>query len=402
MEAPRTVSVLFVDDDPAILRLLARMFASKNGQWQMEFAQSGAKGLELLSRAPFDVVVSDLHMPSMNGVDFLKEVREHHPLSARIIYSGHGDQQSILSCITVIHQFLPKPCPVDNLIAAIQGAAMVRSILPNPAQRQKISKMERLLSMPTVYLELVRQLKSVETPIEEIALTVSRDQAMTTQMLRIVNSAFFGLSTSNVAEAISFLGIETVRYLVLAIGIFSQFESRKLGGIAMPMFWNHSARTSHAAKLIAKTEGAGRHVIEDALAAGLLHDLGRLVLASNDPDVYQRIGEQAAEKGVEWITEERTVFGFDHAEVGGYLLGLWGLPPTVVEAVAYHHAPGKGEQTKFTALTAVHVANALVQPPRGSQGGIAPPQIDLGYLGKIGRAEALPDWVEELSASPAV
>jgi HD-like signal output (HDOD) protein len=394
MVDPRQLSVLFVDDEPAILELLPRVLADRRGNWRMRFAESAAKGLEWMSREPFDVVVSDLKMPGMNGIEFLKEVRERYPLSARIIYSSYSDQRSILECVGIIHQFLPKPCPLEIFKSSIERAAMIRTLLPNLAMREKVSKMERVLSMPPLYLELVHQLQSEETFIEDIAMTVSKDIGMTAQILKIVNSAFFGLAqpTSNLAEAIGYLGIDSVKYLVLAVGIFSQFQSRKLGGISLETLWQHSVRTGNAARLITKSEGGGCQMADDALAGGLLHDLGKLVMASAYPDRYEDVGRKAAEERTEWLVEERKAFGFDHAEVGGYLLGLWGLPPAVVEAVAFHHFPTKSEAPGFTALTAVHAANVLVQTQRPAHGGIVPPQIDLLYLAKIGKVNSPDKW----------
>ena len=404
MEDQHKLSVLFVDDEPAILELLPRLLADMSETWQMEFAPNAYKALEAMARSAFDVVVSDMNMPGMTGIEFLKEVRERYPLSARIIYSSYSDQRSILECVGVIHQFLPKPCAVELLKATVQRAALIRSLLPNPAIREKVSKMERIPSMPTLYLELVRQLQSPNSAIDDIAKTVSRDIGMTVQILKIVNSAFFGLSrpTSNIAEAISFIGVETVKHLVLAAGIFRQFESRKLGGISLETLWQHSSRTAAAAQSIAKNERAGRQAVEDAMAAGLLHDVGKLVLASNYPEQYEEIGRQAQANRVEWLVQEREVLGFDHADVGGYLLGLWGLPPAVVEAVAFHHFPTKSERASFTALTAVHVANVLVQTKRPSYGGIVSPQIDLLYLAKIGRADAVEHWREDLAEAATI
>jgi len=259
-------------------------------------------------------------------------------------------------------------------------------------------------SLPTLYLDLVRKLQSPDSSIDDIAKTVAQDIGMTAQILKIVNSAFFGLPrpTTNIAEAVSFIGVETVKHLVLAAGIFRQFEARKLGGLSLETLWQHSSRAAGAAKAIAKSERVGRQVMEDAMVAGLLHDVGKLVLASNYPDQYEEVGRQAQAKRVEWLVEEREAFGFDHADVGGYLLGLWGLPPPVVEAVAFHHFPTKSERTSFTALTAVHAANVLVQTQRPTRGGIVPPQIDLLYLAKIGRAEAVAHWHDEIAEAPAI
>ena len=333
------------------------------------------------------MLVTDLRMPGMSGNDLLKTVKELYPMCTRIVYSGYSDQQTVLGCVGIVHQFLPKPCPPEWLRGAIQRTAMVRTMVPDPALRETVSKMERVLSMPSLYLQLVRQLQSVETPLEDIAATVSQDIGMTAQVLRIVNSAFFGLSqpTSSVAEAIGFLGIETVKYLVLALGIFSQFQSTQLRGLSVTNLWSHSVRTAQAARLIAKRELAKREIAEDALAGGLLHDLGKLVLASSYPDRYEEVARYAIERNVEWYVAERRVFSLTHADVGGFLLGLWGLPQGVVEAVAYHHFPTKAKQTEFTSLTAVHAANVLVQTQKRPSGGVPPPQVDPVYLAKIAR-----------------
>jgi len=355
-----------------------------------------------MERTPFDVVVSDLRMPGMNGVEFLKEVRERYPLSTRIIYSSYADQQVMLGGAGKAHQFLPKPCPTEWLRAALQRTALIHSLLPDPIMRQKVAKMERVVSLPALYLQLVRQIQSVETPIGAIAATVSEDLGMTAQILKIVNSAFFGLSTSSIAEAISHLGLETLKYLVLAVGVFSQFESRKLGGLSLSTLWQHSTRTAHAAKLIAKSEGAAKNQVEDSFAGGLLHDLGKLLLASQYPELYETVGRNAREKNAEWFVEERNIFGFDHAQVGSSLLGLWGLPLTVVEAVAYHHSPAKIGGRSFVPVAAVHAANLLVQTQRLSHGGIPSPQLDRDYLANIGCANDLDRWRAELDNAPAI
>ena len=400
----RKVTVLFVDDEPLILGIIPRLLSQLREEWEVKTATSAAQGLRMIEETVFDVVVSDLKMPGMGGVEFLRHVRQKCPHAARIIFSSYSDKQSVLDCLDVIHQFLPKPVPSELLVATIQRAAMMRSILPGAEIREKVAQMVRIPSMPNLYLELIQQLKSADVAIEDIAKTVSQDLGMTAQILKLVNSALFGLQqpTSCVADAISYVGIETVKYLALVSGIFSQFESNKLGGISMEILWRHSMRTASAAKLIAKNEGASRHVIADAFAAGLLHDLGKLVIASNYSEDYEELAQMAQARNLEWLVAEREAFGFDHAEVGGYLLGLWGLPTAVVEAVSFHHFPSRANQWNFTALTAVHAANVLVQTQRPAHGGIAAPQVDMMYLAKNCRPTAWQDWCADIAEDPSI
>ena len=398
MEGHQKIRILFVDDEPLILGMILRLLGHLRDDWQVETALGASDGLKRIMERAFDVVVSDLNMPGMDGMEFLKEVRHRCPSAARIVFSSYADNQAVLDCFDLIHQFLPKPVSNELLLATIQRAAMIRSLLPNEEIREKVSKLDHVPSMPTLYLELTRQLNTSEITLEDIAKTISQDIGMTAQILKMVNSAYFGLPqpTSSIEKAINHLGIEMVKYLALTSGVFSQFETRKIGGISTEALWNHSIRTANAAKDIAKSQNAGRQVIEDAMAAGLLHDIGKLVLASSYPDKYEKVGKTAQSKQVEWLVAEREAFGFDHAEVGGYLLGLWGLPNPVVEAVAFHHFPSRGDQSRFTALTAVHAADVLVPTQHPSYDGIGSSQIDFMYLTKTGQPDTLEIWRKSL------
>lgn len=398
MDSHQKLRVLFVDDEPMILEMVPRLLGHFRDNWHVETALGTADGLNRIRERAFDVVVSDLNMPGMGGMEFLKEVRLCCPSAARIIFSSYADKHSVLDCFDLIHQFLPKPVANNLLIATIQRAAMIRSLLPDDEIRGIVSNLDHVPSMPTLYLELTRQLNNSEASIQDIAETVSHDIGMTARFLKMVNSAYFGLpeSTSCVEKAISHLGIEMVKYLALTAGVFSQFETRKMGGISMETLWTHSLRTASAAKQIATSENAGSRVIEAAMAAGLLHDIGKLVLATSFPDKYENVGRTAQSKQLEWLVAEREAFGFDHAEVGGYLLGLWGLPRLVVEAVAFHHFPSRGDQSCFSPLTAVHAADVLVQTERASHGGYGSPQIDFMYLAKSSRPHAVETWGENL------
>lgn len=397
--------MLIVEAEVAVHHSVEPILSDRRGQWNVTFAKSAAAAIDLIASKSFDVVISDLHLSGKrNGVELLMETRARLPHSARILFSSYSDQRSALQHAGLVHQFLPKPCPPEWIQSSIERIAMIHSLLPDPAVRRAISSLERVVSLPSLYLQLLRQIQSVETAIDDIAETVSQDVGMTAQVLKLVNSAFFGLPqpTSDMAQAVSFLGIDTLKYLVLALGVFAQFEDRELGGLTLEALWSHSVRTAHAAKFIAKQQGAKREVVEDAMAAGLLHDLGKLVLASHFPDKCEQAKANAIEHEAEWLVEERALFGFDHADVAGYLLGLWGLPLSVLQAVAFHHLPGNSGTDDFTALTAVHAANVIVQSRGRANGGIPPPQADGAYLSKIGLVSALELWTEALELAPSV
>jgi HD-like signal output (HDOD) protein/CheY-like chemotaxis protein len=386
--------ILFVDDEPLILQGLQRMLHSMRGEWEMVFVESGARALELMARNPFDVVISDMRMPGMNGAELLAEVLKRFPKTVRLILSGHADRELVLKCVGSTHQYLSKPCQPGELKSAITRAGNLEQSLRDENLRHLISRMDRLPSMPSLYVQIVDKLKDPDVGVEEIGGIVALDLAMTAKILKLVNSAFFGLGRqiSSPAEAVCYLGIETIKALVLSIHAFSQFTTAKLGTFSLDSLWAHSQNTAGLAKEITRIEDADRRLQDDAFVAGLLHDTGKLVLASNFPSEYDQVLRTGRAGRLALLAAEEHTFGANHADIGGYLLGLWGLPVPVVEAIALHHQPAASSHMFFSPLTAVHVATALVnlQQAQDVQGLVE--ELDLNYLEKLGLGDRLEHW----------
>ncbi|MCC6819465.1 MAG: response regulator [Verrucomicrobiota bacterium] len=384
--------ILFVDDEPLVLQGLQRTLRSMREEWDMEFVGDGLTALAVMAEAPFDVVVSDMQMPGMNGAALLNEVMVRHPRTVRLILSGHADRELILKCVGSTHQYLSKPCEAQALKATIARAAALEGSFDNEKLMELVARVRLLPSLPSLYTEIIQCLQSAQVSTEEVGSIVARDIAMTAKLLKLVNSAFFGLGRpiANPAEAAAYLGTDIIKSLVLFVHVFSQFESARVKGFSPAALWDHSLQTSAAAKLIALTEGASRNLCEEAFVAGMLHDTGKLVLAANFPEQYGTVLAKISDSR-SYGTAEREVFGCSHAEIGGYLLGLWGLPVPVVEAITLHHTPGASVQPVFSALTATHVANALLhqleaRPHPGAAG------MDMDYLSALGLSERVPVW----------
>jgi HD-like signal output (HDOD) protein/CheY-like chemotaxis protein len=386
--------ILFVDDEPLVLQGLQRMLHGMRQEWEMAFSESGSKALELMAQTPFDVVISDMRMPGMNGAELLAEVLKHYPKTVRLILSGHADRELVLKCIGSTHQCLSKPCRPEELKSAIARAGNLEQSLRDESLRHLISRMDRLPSMPALYVQIVEKLKDPDIDVEEIGDIVALDLAMTAKMLKLVNSAFFGLGRqiSSPAEAVSYLGMETIKALVLSIHAFSQFSSTDLGAFSLEELWGHSQTTAGLAREIARMEEGDRNLLDEAFGAGLLHDIGKLVLASNFPKEYDQVLRSGQAGSLALLTAEEHTFGANHAEIGGFLLGLWGLPVPVVEAIALHHQPGSSPHPTFSALTAVHVATALVNLQQAQQSHNCPEELDLNYLEKLGLKDRLELW----------
>jgi HD-like signal output (HDOD) protein len=386
--------ILFVDDEAMVLQGLQRMLRGMRSEWDMVFAESGALALDLMEKSAFDVVVSDMRMPGMNGAALLAEVMTRFPKTIRLILSGHADQDLILKCIGSTHQYLSKPCEPDALKAAILRAFELEKSLQNPKLRELAARMDSLPSVPSLYTKIVQKLRDPEVGLDEIGQIIGQDLAMTAKILKLVNSSFFGLRrrVSNPTEAVSFIGLDTMKSLVLCIHAFSQFDHATLGNFSIEQMWTHSQETGSLAKQIARLEQADTQTIDEAFVAGLLHDTGKLILAANFPEQYGQISEARRLGRMPLQAAETEAFGADHAIVGGYLLGLWGLPVPVVEAITFHHCPEKGPHKFFGPLTAVYAANILVHIPDRTERTSFDLVGDLDYLGSLGLADRLPIW----------
>jgi HD-like signal output (HDOD) protein/CheY-like chemotaxis protein len=386
--------ILFVDDESLVLEGLQRILRSMRADWEMVFVQSGSKALELMAQDPFDVVISDMRMPGMNGAELLAEVLKRFPKTVRLVLSGHADRDLVMKCVGSTHQYLSKPCQPEELKAAIARAGDLDQALRDEGLRHLISRMDRLPSMPSLYVEIVDKLQDPEIGVDDIGKIVAKDMAMTAKILKLVNSAFFGLGRqiSSPAEAVTYLGMDTIKSLVLSIHAFSQFATAKVGTFSIDTLWVHSQSTAGLAKEIARMEEADQKLMDEAFVAGLLHDTGKLVLASNFPEQYDQVLQAEPAGTLALLTAEENTFGANHAEVGGYLLGLWGLPVPVVEAIALHHQPGLCPHPSFSPLTAVHVADALIgcQPAQAKVS--VPEGLDLNYLAMLGLDSRLEHW----------
>ncbi|HUD45494.1 MAG TPA: response regulator [Candidatus Baltobacteraceae bacterium] len=385
--------VLFVDDEPMILEGLKRMLRSMRAEWEMEFVESGESALCLLGQKPFDVIVSDMRMPRMNGAELLAEVMKRHPNMVRLILSGYADKDLILKCVGSTHQYLAKPCDAETLKATISRASNLEDSVNSQRLKTLVCKMDHLPSIPTLYVQVVEKASRADVSIEEIGDIIGRDIGMTAQVLKLANSAFFGLPRhlASAEEAVAYLGLDTIKSLVLSIHAFSQFEKAETGTLKMETLWSHSLQVASLAKRISNLEVHDAKSAEEAFTAGMLHDIGKLVLAVNLPNEYTE-AIRLAQSGMAPPLAEHEVFGTNHADVGGYLIGLWGLPVPVVEAVALHHFPSRAPQPSFSPLTSVYAANVLEHERSNSSQPTPAPQWDADYLSLVGVWSHLDDW----------
>ncbi len=387
------IKVLFVDDDPRLLQGLRRMLHGMRSSWDMRFVENGPLALEALEREDFDVIVCDMRMPEMTGAEVLGIVRKRHPLVARIVLSGQSEQESILQALGAVHQFMSKPCSQQNLIETISRACSLRDILHNESLRRLVNGLKFIPSPPDRYKRLIEKMESDQDCVDDIAAVVGSDPAMSAKILQLVNSDFFSAAQRVIdpKEAVRIIGADTMRSLVLSVDVFSECKQIEKKGLSIDNLWAHCITVGAFARQICIVENAGIDTAELAFTAGSLHDIGKLVLALNCQDKWQELQKMVSHGGLDYSTAEKEVFGVSHAEIGAYLLGLWGIPVAIVETVAFHHNPGLYSGSEISPVCAVYLADVFDAKGRAGIGEMHEELLDQEYLRRIGVEDRISD-----------
>ena len=371
-------------------------------EWHVAFAKSGKEAMTLLSKKNFDVVLADTCVPDLEGEYILVHVMQQFPDVIRIALTSRDDSEGDVKPLVEAQQYLSNQCDAEEMKYIISRSCSLKQKLSGEALRNVISGIKSLPSVPSAYAEIMTELRSPDPSISRVGEIVAKDVGMTAKLLQLVNSAWFGLQhhISSPAQAVIMLGLEKVQSLVLYFQVFSKFDKARMPGFSIEDLAMHSMRTGMYAKLISETERADSRTLDHAFLAGLLHDVGVLILASNCSEQYVEIFAQRRQKRVSLATIEEEVLGVTHAELGAYLLDLWGLPQPIVEAVAFHHCPSKWPDQSFTPLTAVHVANMMIHQTVPEQGQETDLPLDNDYLSTVNLTDRVPIWRELCAMTP--
>ena len=294
-----------------------------------------------------------------------------------------------------------KPCDAFMVSHALNKALTLQAWLPSEAVFRLVSRMRWLPSPPGIYARILAEMRSMDTSVERVGELIAQDPAVSAKVLQLANSAVFALQLQVVqpAEAVAYVGLETTKALVLLAHTFSSFDRLHVVGFSAEALWRHSLAVGQMARRIATLQGCGPEASEQCFAGGLLHDIGKLLLAANLTDPFgQALALAKAEHCALWEAEHQ-VFGATHAELGACLLGIWGLPIPVVKAVALHHNPSRSPGQTFNPLTAVHAANVFEHEFQPGPSDLQPPVLDGEYLNKLGLEQRAQEWRQKCSES---
>lgn len=386
--------VLCVGEEQPLWRELRSPSSGFSRQWKAEFAQTGPEALAWAERGDFDAVVADVQLIDMSGVALLDEIMLRQPKAFRIVLSEQGDLESTVKCIGKAHHHLLKPCDVAMLLSALNQGLRLCSWMPSQNVQKLVGKMRWIPSPPTLYFRIAMEMESPAASVETIGQIISQDPPITAKVLQLANSAVFGLQlqVTQPAEAVAYLGLEATRTLVLLAHTFSEFEGLPRVGFSVEELWFHSVLVGQFARQIALLEQHEPDPGEQAYAAGLLHDLGKILFAANLPVPFGQSVATARREQISLHEVETRILGANHAEMGACLLAIWGLPAPLVEAVALHHQPSAAAQKVFGPLTAVHAADVFSHQMAPDHPEVLPMHLDEEYLKELGLFDRAEFW----------
>lgn len=382
---------MFVGEDQELWPALLKCAAREN--WRMTFAHAGDEALVAMDEQEFDAIVSNLKLRGMSGAELLHEVRQRRPDMWRFLRCEPRIAQESRGWAGAAHQFIPTR-DVEAIESRLAQAFRKEFWMPSGVAQNLLITCPLLPSPPTIYYRILETMGSPNASLEKIGSLIEQDPAMSAKLLKLVNSAVFSLQmeVNRASDAVMYLGMETTKAMVLMAHTSSAFQSVERVDFPMELVMRHSFTTARFARWISQVECPRGQTPDQAFTAGLLHDIGKFLLAGNRPEAYARAIQYARRGKISLRQAEVDFFGADHAELGGCLLASWGLPQPIVEAVALHHNPAWLSENGFCATTAVHAANVFANEEDSPAEGLPRTTISHEYIHAGGFVDGLETW----------
>lgn len=411
---PSKPRVLFLEEQPAALAGLQAEFASLKHYWEMDFADTAPAALDRIKAGPaYDAVVVDIALTSEDPVRIFSAITSANPRTVRFALTDRADDDRIARSAPLAHQFVFTPCESNTLRVQVTRALSLREKLRACPIRHKLHAVNALPPLPRLYSDVMRELHSADPSVSRVGEIIAKDVSMSAKMLQVVNSAGVGLRNrvTNIGQAASLLGLQRLSAMVLAVEVFNLVGGKSMPkGFSPDTLWDHSMKVAEYAKKIAQAQSNDARSAEAAFTSGLLHDIGLILVAIHMPDQLTEALSIAKKKKTCLLEAELDTLGATHAEVGGYLLELWGLPDAIVEAITFHDFPShlpeqdyttNTAQLEFPPLTAVHVANYFCEEDQKNHYGCPESTLDQEYLRNAGLLERVEAWWNECNDDEA-
>lgn len=348
-------NILFVDDDAEVLNAFSTAF--RDSDYTVICVESGVEALVVLEGLNIDIVISDLRMPDMNGIELLKRVKRNLPSAIRIILGSQTDEKMVMNCMldNIAKAHLFKPWDEDKLKKTIRQLLDTEELMSSRELMTVINNVGRLPTLKPFYQSILNAIEN-DADISAIAAEIEKDPAISAKILQMANSAYYGVKTGSVHKAATYLGTQNLKNLVLTTSIMDSFTLRGAGNKIAQDIWAHASVTNKIQWLISE-KVLFRKQNHTESTAGLLHNLGIVFMMKQYPnDFIALLNEAAADTSVDVLAEEKKRYGVTHAEVGGYLLQWWDLPFAMVESALYHGNPSDERVINKDLVSIVHIA----------------------------------------------
>jgi HD-like signal output (HDOD) protein len=381
--------ILIAVADP---QLLIDVTHALGTDWEITSVATEEEAIAQFEKSSFDALLVDFNLTSPDASEFLNQTAQKHPQTNRFLLAHEADLALVAAKVLESPHILPKPIEPAALKTRIEDEI---NRADKNGETQPASTVGEAPSIPSVYSEVLEALKDPGVTNEQVGDVIARDAELTAEILRLTNSSYLGLprNITSAFKAVEALGFETVKAVVMALQFLAEHRTTRSAYNSVDEIWEHSVNVGQIARDLVLFETKDRVLASQALTAGLLHDLGKLVLAKNFDDLYGRVHSLARKQPVAMWDIEKEMFGANHGEIGACLIGMWNLPLPIVDAAALHHEPPMGEQDELTPLAAVHVANVLEHELRsGTDGILVAPIINTPFLNQVGLLQRLPIW----------
>jgi len=377
--------ILFINSQQDNSEFMENITCKLQDEWEFKIIGSGAEALKALKEVSYDVVVSEMSLQDMEGCQLLQRVSEVKPGTIRFILSANIDKEAIILTTGCVHQYISTPCDPEDFKKLLSNSIGLRKILSNPELHARIANIKSLPSPPEIYNQLMTELQSEDTSVFKVANIIKKDVSITAKLLQLANSSYFGLRShvENPLNAINLLGLDNVKNLVLAVGVFNQFDDPKLPEFSFNDIYNRSITVGTSSRTYATILGLSHQMADDALIAGMLHNIGKLIMITNFQSELRECIRQSKEKSISIYQAEKEMLGVTDAEIGAHLLSLWGLPDSILEAVVLHYLPHKAPSILMNVLTTVHLAYAVEHDQRRKIKDESASALDMEYLSKL-------------------
>ncbi|MFN0241879.1 MAG: HDOD domain-containing protein [Planctomycetota bacterium] len=388
--------ILVVDPEPALLQGLQIVSEPQRGRWQLLWLRSSVEALNSIATDPFDVVLVNVAASASEGLALLAELQAKHPAVRRFAIADAAQSEVHQCAASTAHCCLVKPCAASAVKSALVRGFALQEMLTSERVKYLVAGMPDLPCAPPVYFECVAATSGRSATAADVGAIVAKDAALSARLVKLASSPSFGAAqpVETPVQAAEKLGLDTLKSLVIALQTFAQFDETRMKDLSINDTWGHSLQVAKFTRHILESELFDEQQLEYGFLAGILHDIGKLVLALNRPDRYlatRMLAERSHEDRAEL---ERRLFGAHHGALGAYLLHSWGLPNSVVEAVAFHHAPAQYPEANFAVMTAVHIADCLARVDL-KRAEFAPiPGLDRAYLSDLGYGHRLTRWLK--------